>query len=122
MSVEETLICDVCQKEPAVGVAAVPGVPMSCAYCKTCLGANAHPLFVVIGNTALVGGYDNAADWWQYMVDCTLEHLGKTREWFDAQVAESLHRMDEETMKTTEEEEDGQLQGGGVQGSPGDRG
>jgi hypothetical protein len=63
VKIEKELICDVCRERPSVGVAAVPGVPMSCAYCKECLQANAHPLYVVIGNTALVGGYDQAADW-----------------------------------------------------------
>lgn len=109
IEVEGAPLCDVCNERPFVGVAAVPGVPMSCGYCKECLQANAHPLFVVIGNTALVGGYDNAADWWQYMVDCTLQHLGKTREWFDAEVAESIRSMEEEEMTMTEttEEPDG---------------
>jgi hypothetical protein len=107
VKVGDVLRCDVCNERASVGVAAVPGVPMSCAYCKECLQANAHPIYVVIGNTALVGGYDNAADWWQHIVDCTLQHLGKTREWFDAQVAENLHLMDEETMTETTEEADG---------------
>jgi hypothetical protein len=94
--VGDVLMCDVCNERASVGVAAVPGVPISCAYCAECLGKNAHPLYVVIGNTALVGGYEHAADWWQYMVDCTLGHLGKTREWFDAEVAESIRVMEEE--------------------------
>jgi hypothetical protein len=29
--------CEVCQAEPAVGVAAIPGVPMSIAWGRTCL-------------------------------------------------------------------------------------
>lgn len=89
------LICDVCGERQAVGVAAVPGVPISVAYCKLCLQANAHPLYVLIGNTALCGGFDQCADWWQGMVESTLQHLGKTREWFDVEVLESMLQLDD---------------------------
>jgi len=29
-------VCDVCLKNEAIGVFAIPGVPMSVAYCKEC--------------------------------------------------------------------------------------
>lgn len=91
---EQELQCNVCEERTAVGVAAVPGIPMSCAYCRECLVANAHPLGIVIANTACCGGYDRCSDWWQHMVDCTLAHLGKTREWFDVQVLEQMFELD----------------------------
>lgn len=81
--------CDVCKKEPAVGVACVPGMPVSVAYGRACLDANAHPYGLLVVNTALVGDYAKSAEWWQEMVDATLTHLGKSREQFDADVAES---------------------------------
>jgi hypothetical protein len=84
------LICEVCGDEPAVGVASVPGVPISVAYGRKCLSANAHPYGIVVANTADVDGYDNSAEWWKQIVDDTLTHLGKTREQFDADVAEAI--------------------------------
>lgn len=85
--------CAVCGKEPAVGVASIPGVPASDAYGRACLDANAHPMWAIVVNTALVGGYDEAADWWQEMVDCTLAHLGIPREEFDRRVNEALSEI-----------------------------
>jgi len=87
--------CDVCGERPQVGVAAVPGVPMSVAYCAECLRANAHPYGIVVINTAMAGGYDKAAEWWQQMVDDTIRHLRKTRAQFDLDVAHELREMDE---------------------------
>lgn len=81
-----SLICDVCGENEAVGVACVPGVPMSVPYCKVCLKANAHPLPVLIANTACIGGLDNASDEWKQMVTDTLKHLDKTLEWFNEEV------------------------------------
>lgn len=80
------LTCEVCHHESAVGVAAVPGVPISVAYGRECLNANAHPYTIVVANTAMVGGYEHAADWWQQMVDDTLAHLGYERDRFDNDV------------------------------------
>lgn len=80
------LICDVCHNEPAVGVAAVPGVPVSMAYGGHCLAANAHPYGILVINTAMCGGYDHTSEWWRQMVDDTLHHLGKDREQFDLDV------------------------------------
>ncbi len=79
--------CEVCGDEPSVGVAAVPGVPMSVSYGKRCLRANAHPLWILAANTAM--SVDAAENWrehlipeWQQMVDDTLRHLDKTEEEF----------------------------------------
>jgi hypothetical protein len=86
--------CEVCNDEPVAGVACVPGVPMSVAYGRKCLDANAHPMWVLAANTAMVGGYDEAADWWKAMVDDTLKHLGITRAEFDRLVAEETEQLD----------------------------
>lgn len=91
-----TSTCDVCGKEPAVGVAAVPGVPISMAYGRDCLEANAHPYGILVANTALVGGLDRAGDWWIEMVDATLLHLHKTRVDFDRDVRQVMRDMDED--------------------------
>lgn len=93
------LTCDVCHAEPARGVACVPGIPVSVAYGPNCIAAGAHPYELLVANTAMIGGYLNAASWWQEMVDKTLAHLGHAREDFDALVtvtaAEFEHEMAE---------------------------
>ena len=78
--------CDTCGKTGIVGVAAMPGVPVSFAYCRECLTANAHPYFAVVGNTASCGGYEHTNDEWKDIVHCTLKHLNKSMEEFIADV------------------------------------
>lgn len=103
------LTCEVCGNEPAVGVAAVPGVPYSAAYGRECLHANAHPYGILIANTAMIvwgyvdGDVDdplaNTADWWQQMVRDTLRHLDLSEEDFRREVAgvvDDLRREHEE--------------------------
>ncbi len=90
------LICDACKENEALGVAAVPGVPMSVAYCRECLQANSHPMYVLIGNTACCGGLDNTVDEWQQMVMCSLHHQDKTLEWFNEEVRKSIEKEAED--------------------------
>lgn len=87
------LFCEVCGDEPAVGVASVPGVPYSAPYGRRCLNANAHPIGILIGNTACCGGLDKTAEWWRDMVECTLRHLNKNDAWFAAEVAQLMAEM-----------------------------
>lgn len=58
----ETL-CEVCNKEPMVGVACVPGIPYSAAYGRECLQRRADPYAIIRINIACVGGPEHAADW-----------------------------------------------------------
>lgn len=61
-------VCDVCERpdEKVVGVAAVPGVPMSLAYCETCLRNHAWgPLWLAENNAEMIGGMEHAADWFK---------------------------------------------------------
>lgn len=87
------LICEVCNKEKAVGVACVPMVPMSVAYCKSCLKANAHPWWILIANTVCIGGLNNANLCWQEMVKDTCNHLSKSIEEFNQAVKTELEQM-----------------------------
>jgi hypothetical protein len=87
---DESLICDVCQLRTAKGVASMPGVPVSCAYCQVCLDANAHPYWAVVANTVAIDGLGNAAPWWRQLVDDTLGHLGINRETFETDVLREL--------------------------------
>ena len=79
-------------------VSSVPGVAYSAGYCSKCFEAGAHPLPVLISNTALMGGIDNCHEWWNEMIDITLAYLGKTKEWFNSQVArverEDIEQLD----------------------------
>ena len=93
--------CDVCLKNEPVGVACVPGVPMSVAYCKECLAANAHPYRILVGNTAIIsslksgGNYlEDCADWWIEMVMDTLKYLDKTLEEFNLDVGREITELD----------------------------
>jgi len=65
----------VCGKDEKTKVCTIPGVPYSAAYCKSCFDANAHPYDLVVSNTWAAGGYNKCANWWQDLVDDTLEHL-----------------------------------------------
>ncbi len=88
--------CEVCGQERPLVVAAMPGVPVSVAYCRACLDANAHPWHLVVANTALIGGLDEAADWWKELVDATIKHLRRPRSKFDDDVAAEMAEMDAE--------------------------
>lgn len=101
---EKELICSVCEDEPAIGVCCVPGVPISMAYGRKCLDANAHPWSILVANTACVSGYDYAADWWKNMVLCTCKHLGKTLDEFKADVEKNILETKEELEKMEREE------------------
>lgn len=90
----EMPVCEVCNKNQAVGVCCVPGVPISCAYCKECLEANAHPWWVLLANTVCIGGLINAAPWWKKMVEDTCRHLGRTKEEFNQEVQKEIDNMD----------------------------
>lgn len=88
-------LCDVCQKNEAVGVCCVPGAPISMAYCRECLEANAHPWGILVAQVAMCGGYEHVIDEYREMIECTIKHLGKTREQFDADVAADIRALDE---------------------------
>lgn len=90
------LTCEVCGEEEAVGVASVPGVPISVAYGPKCLEANAHPWGILVANTAILGGLEHTAAWWQHMVKCTCTHLGRTLDEFNDEVADSVAEMEQE--------------------------
>lgn len=88
-------LCDVCNKNESVGVACVPGVPISMAYCRECLQVNAHPYYVLVANTAMCGGLDQMNDEWKGMVTDTCKHLGKTIEQFNLDVQDDIKKLEE---------------------------
>lgn len=90
MANTDTLICESCNKNEAIGVACVPGVPYSAAYCIECLKANSNPMHILIANTACCGGLEHCNEWWKQIVDMSLKHQGKTLEWFNNEVKGSM--------------------------------
>lgn len=91
--------CDVCDTNEPVGVACVPGVPMSVAYCQACLQANAHPWWALVNTTAMCGGLDKMVDEWRFMVEDTCKHLGKSMAEFNADVVKSVEMLNEDMTK-----------------------
>lgn len=83
-------MCDVCDKNLAVGVACIPFMPVSVGYCRECLKANAHPWWALVANTACIGGLEHGNKAWQQMVHDTLKHLGRTIEEFNEAVKKSI--------------------------------
>lgn len=96
-------LCDVCGKEPVTATAAMPGIAVTFGYCKGCLKAGAHPYPMVVANTALMGGMENAHPGWQQLVDDTLARLGRTREEFYASVEADMQGFAEAEARANEE-------------------
>ncbi len=83
---DKKLICDACKTNEAAGVACIPYMPMSVAYCLPCLEKNNHPINALIVNTAACGGLEHTHIDWTNMVLCSLGAQGLTLEWFNEQV------------------------------------
>jgi hypothetical protein len=85
----EWVKCETCERNNAIGVASVPGIPYSAAYCDKCIKANAHPWWLMVGNQDDIGEpLETTAQWWQDMVHDTCIHLGRTLEEFKDAVAQ----------------------------------
>lgn len=102
----EELKCDVCNDRGAFGVAALPGIPVSVAWCPECIQSGAIPYWALVANTAMIGGMEHAADWWKETVDLTLTWLNKDREDFEREVQadiEAEREFEEELRQVTDE-------------------
>jgi hypothetical protein len=60
---EDKLICEVCKKNEAVGVASSAVGPVSLAYCKTCLDWMADALWVIASSVYCCDGPEHMAEW-----------------------------------------------------------
>lgn len=93
--IQEIGECGCCHKEkPIIGVACIPGIPMSIAWCEDCLRSGAIPYEAAVCNTAMCGGLDHTNEVWQELVDVTLTYHGKTHEEFNMAVANAFESMD----------------------------
>ena len=91
----EKLICDVCEKNEALGVAASPLGPISFAYCSECLKQKVEPWPIVVATVWGCGGYDKLAVWAKEYIDNSIAFHGKTRADLDREVTdndESCHK------------------------------
>jgi hypothetical protein len=87
----EWVKCETCERNNAIGVASVPGIPYSAAYCDECIKANAHPWWLLVANQCAIGEpLGDTAPWWQEIVLGTCEHLGRTVEEFKNEVAQTI--------------------------------
>lgn len=95
-------LCDCCGDEPAVGVACVPGMPVSIAWGRKCLEAEVAPYGLVVANTAMIGGVKDAAPWWREMVERTLAYFKKTELEFETDVKAAIAEMPAEDPQEAE--------------------
>lgn len=58
-----TDLCEVCNENKPIGVACVPGIPLSVAYCERCLREGIHPLWAIRANVACCGGLEHMHDY-----------------------------------------------------------
>jgi pentatricopeptide repeat protein len=98
--------CEVCNKNEPVGVACVPGVPYSAAYCEECIRAKAHPIGILMAQCACAGRYDHCAEYFQQMVTDTCEHINYEMSAFLTGVQSMIHDMDSYEEPPEEEEVD----------------
>lgn len=103
-----TLICDCCDKNPSVGVAAISFIPMSIAWCRTCLDADVIPYWAAIYNTAECGGLDQTTLEWQELVARTLKYFGKSLEQFNVDVIKEKKLFDDSIAQYMKEHHDNQ--------------
>ena len=76
MSADLDLICQCCNREPAVGVASIPGVPMSIAWCQACIRAEVVPVWVCEFWRDMADGQRNAlAPWAHELINSTLAYF-----------------------------------------------
>ena len=68
----------------------MPGMPISVAYCRPCVVANAHPYELIVMQVALCGGtgavLNNVAVDYIPTIHDTLTHLGKSMDEFEKAV------------------------------------
>jgi hypothetical protein len=83
-------------------------MPVSVAYGRKCLQANAHPWGLLVANTALCGGFDQTAEWWQEMVTATCGHLGRSLTEFEADVRAEIMEEGRRLREWHETSEDGE--------------
>lgn len=92
-----SVVCAVCRRRPSTAVCCVPGMPVSEAYCDTCLQGDAIPWDLCVANTACIGGLEHCKDEWRAVATATCKLNGRTLEDFCQQVRQAIIDMDAAT-------------------------
>jgi hypothetical protein len=80
--------CECCHAEPMVGVASIPGIPMSIAWGLRCLEAQVVPMWAAFAQADMgwepghTVGREMFAEWWLETHDATLKYFKVTEEEF----------------------------------------
>lgn len=94
-SVIDAGVCDCCLIHRACGVAGVPLVALSISYCHICIQAGNYPYWLIVANTAAVGGFDHANEEWQNMVRDSLQYQAVSFDTFEQDVNEAMQSFEE---------------------------
>lgn len=87
--------CEICGDEPVAVVASVPGIPYSAGFGRHCIDASmSTPYWLLVANTASIGGLEHAAEWWIFTVTDHLDHMGWSPERFGADVVTEILHME----------------------------
>lgn len=87
--------CECCNEEKElIGVASIPFIPMSIAWCQDCINANVIPYWAAVANTACCDGLDNTNEEWKEWVKRTLKYFNKTDKEFKDDVDKSIKEME----------------------------
>ena len=73
-----------------MGVACIPYMPMSIAWCQACLHAGVIPYWAAVANTAMCGGLPNTNEGWRSLVELSVPYHGKSMETFLVDVAKAI--------------------------------
>lgn len=100
-------VCDVCGiEDDNIQVYALPGVPISIGSCVECLKVGAYPYSILVANTILLDGLEDAADWWKDTVNVTLEYLQRSKAGFLEEVKKGIQDMNDELERMAKEWEE----------------
>lgn len=92
-----TGLCDVCGTRGSVGTYSIPGMPMSAAYCNSCINIGAHPWWALVAKVALSGGWDQMAIPYRLaferLVENTCKCLGRTMQDFNADLQKEVELL-----------------------------
>jgi len=98
--------CQCCGLEPAVGVASIPGLPMSIAWGRNCLDAGIMPYWALVTTVALASNFeyspDHYAPWVNELIRDTLAYFDKTEAQFAEDVNEEINDIANEFLPTEE--------------------
>lgn len=90
------MICDCCGIHQACDVASMPFVPISISYCIPCIYSNNYPMWLLVANTAMIGGLDEANSDWQDMVYSSLQYQDVSLDQFNDKVQKIVLEMEQE--------------------------